>query len=117
MSQTLRNLGDLTDRALPQSRLAIIDLRDPEHPRKYTHQQIDELAGGVAHYLQQRGYPRGSAIGIAALNRAEYLAAYFGIMRAGLVAVPLNIKVPQETLHYFIEDAAIQLVFADQARG
>ncbi len=117
MSQTLRNLGDLTDRALPQSRLAIIDLRDPEHPREYTHQQIDELAGGVAHYLQQRGYPRGSAIGIAALNRAEYLAAYFGIMRAGLVAVPLNIKVPQETLHYFIEDAAIQLVFADQVRG
>ena len=117
MSQTLRNLGDLTDRALPQSRPAIIDLRDPEHPREYTHQQIDELAGGVAHYLQQRGYPRGSAIGIAALNRAEYLAAYFGIMRAGLVAVPLNIKVPQETLHYFIEDAAIQLVFADQARG
>jgi len=117
MSQTLRNLGDLTDRALPQSRLAIIDLRDPEHPREYTHQQIDELAGGVAHYLQQRGYPRGSAIGIAALNRAEYLATYFGIMRAGLVAVPLNIKVPQETLHYFIEDAAIQLVFADQARG
>ncbi|WP_312979573.1 class I adenylate-forming enzyme family protein [Atlantibacter sp.] len=117
MSQTLRNLGDLTDRALPQSRLAIIDLRDPEHPRDYTHQQIDELAGGVAQYLQQRGYARGSAIGIAALNRAEYLAAYFGIMRAGLVAVPLNIKVPQETLHYFIEDAAIALVFADGARA
>ncbi|MBL7634346.1 class I adenylate-forming enzyme family protein [Atlantibacter hermannii] len=117
MSQQLRNLGDLTDRTLPQSRLAIIDLRDPEHPREYTHQQIDELAGGVAHYLRQRGYAQGSAIGIAALNRAEYLAAYFGIMRAGLVAVPLNIKVPQETLHYFIEDAAIQLVFADRARA
>lgn len=117
MSQTYRNLGDLIDRTLPQSRTAIVDLRDPEQPREYTHQQIDLLAGGVAQFLVQRGYTPGCSIGIASLNRAEYLAAYFGIMRAGLVAVPLNIKVPQETLHYFIDDAAIHLVFADEPRA
>ncbi|PIJ48503.1 AMP-dependent synthetase [Erwinia sp. OLTSP20] len=117
MNQTLRNLGDLIDRSLPQSRIAIIDLRDAGQPREYTHQQIDELAGGVAHYLQARGYRRGDAIAIASLNRAEYIAAYFGIMRAGLVAVPLNIKVPAETLHYFLDDADIKLAFVDNARA
>ena len=35
--------------------------------------------------------PRGARIGIAALNRAEYIAVYFGAMRAGYVAVPINI--------------------------
>ena len=114
---TLNNLGDLIDRALPQSRVAIIDLRDAAQPREYTHQQIDELAGGVAHFLLRQGFARGSAIAIASLNRAEYIAAYFGIMRAGMVAVPLNIKVPRDTLHYFVEDAAIQLAFADGERA
>ena len=117
MSQTLRNLGDLIDRSLPQQRIAIIDLRDPAQPQEYTHQQIDELAGGVAHYLLENGYQRGDAIAIASLNRAEYIAAYFGIMRAGLVAVPLNIKVPQDTLHYFIDNAAVKLAFVDNDRA
>lgn len=116
MSHTVRNLGDLSDRSLPQERVAIIDLRDPQQPREYSHRQMDELAGGVAHFLLERGYQRGDAIAIAALNRAEYIAAYFGIMRAGLVAVPLNIKVPADTLHYFIDNAAIKLVFADDER-
>ncbi|MCU5775518.1 acyl--CoA ligase [Erwiniaceae bacterium BAC15a-03b] len=110
------NLGDLIDRRLPLDRPAIIDLLNPAQPRSYTHQQIDQLAGGVAHYLQQQGYPRGSSIAIASLNRAEYIATYFGIMRAGLVAVPLNIKVPVDTLHYFIADASIQLAFVDHER-
>ena len=41
------------------------------------------MSGGVARYLTRRGLPRGARIGIAALNRAEYIAVYFGAMRAG----------------------------------
>ncbi|AHF79092.1 AMP-binding enzyme family protein 13 (plasmid) [Sodalis praecaptivus] len=116
MTTPSTNLGDLIDRSLPQDRIAIVDLRDPQSPREYTHRQIDELAGGVARYLQSQGYRPGTAIAIAALNRAEYIAAYFGIMRAGMVAVPLNIKVPEETLRYFLSDSDIRLAFVDDAR-
>lgn len=116
MSALHQNLGDLIDRHLPLDRTAIIDLHDAAHPREYSHREIDDLAGGVAHFLLAQGHPRGSAIAIASLNRAEYLAAYFGIMRAGLVAVPLNIKVPAETLHYLVKDADIRLAFVDEPR-
>ncbi|WP_053142243.1 class I adenylate-forming enzyme family protein [Erwinia billingiae] len=116
MTVQINNLGDLTDRQLDQQRPALIDLLDAAQPRHYSHQQVDLLAGGVAHYLQQR-YPRGSSIAIASLNRAEYLIAYFGIMRAGLVAVPLNIKLPTDTLLYLLKDADIQLAFVDGARA
>jgi acyl-CoA synthetase (AMP-forming)/AMP-acid ligase II len=107
------NLGDLADRGLDQDRAAVIDLREPGGPRTYSHGAIDGMAMGVARQLTQAGFARGTRIGILSLNRAEYLAAYFGIMRAGLVAVPVNTKLPRETIDYILDDAEIALCFAD----
>lgn len=107
------NLGDLIDRDLDLDRVAVIDLLDPARPKSYTHRQIDVLANGVARYLTDRGYPRGSHVAIASFNRAEYLAAYFGIMRAGYVAVPVNTKLPRDTVDYIMSDANVVFAFTD----
>jgi long-chain acyl-CoA synthetase len=109
------NLGDLIDRNRDLDRPAIVDLVDPAHPREYSHREIDGLANGVARCLRDRGLPRGAPVAIVSLNRAEYLATYFGIMRAGCVAVPVNIKLPRETVDYVMDDAGIVLAFADDA--
>jgi long-chain acyl-CoA synthetase len=109
------NLGDLIDRSRDLERTAIIDLRDAAAPRNWSHKEIDLLAGGVARTLVDRGLRRGAFVGIVALNRAEYAAAYFGIMRAGYVAVPLNIKLPRETIDFIIDDARIEFAFVDRA--
>jgi len=109
------NLGDLIDHDGDLEREAIIDLVQPGQPRHFTHRQIDRLANGVAAYLTGRGFARGTHIAIVALNRAEYVVAYFGIMRAGFVAVPVNIKLPPETIDYVMDDAKIALAFVDAA--
>lgn len=109
------NLGDLIDRSLDLDRLAIIDLIDPKQPRRYSHREVDQLAGGVARYLTAQKLPRGAPVAIASLNRTEYVAAYFGIMRAGYVAVPINIKLPRETIDYVMADAGIVFAFTDGA--
>lgn len=109
------NLGDLIDRTVDLDREAIIDLVDAANPRHYTHRQIDEMAGGVAKYLVNHGYQRGTHIAILSLNRAEYVACYFGIMRAGCIAVPVNIKVARDTIDYVMDDAKIALAFVDKA--
>lgn len=109
------NLGDLIDRNGNLDKEAIVDLALPAGPRIYTHRQIDRLANGVANYLSARGLPRGAHVAIASFNRAEYVIAYFGIMRAGFIAVPVNIKVPRETVDYVMDDAAVALAFVDAA--
>ena len=43
-------------------------------------------------------------------------AAYYGIMRAGLVAVPVNFKFPRDTIHFIIRDAGAKFVFCDRPR-
>lgn len=109
------NLGDLIDRSLDQSRIAVIDLRLPDQPKSYSYADMDRLSGGVARYLTRRGLPRGSRVAVAALNRAEYIAVYFGVMRAGYVVVPVNIKLAPDIIEFVLEDADVALTFADAA--
>lgn len=116
MTHPIKNLGDLADPGLPAELPAIIDLRQPAAPAHLTHGQADRLAGGVAAWLTARGLEPGARVAIAALNRAEYLIAYFGIMRAGFVAVPINIKQSQENIDYVLRDAGIALAFVDGPR-
>jgi acyl-CoA synthetase (AMP-forming)/AMP-acid ligase II len=94
----------------------VVDLGGEEGPREFTYAELDAMANGVARALTQRGFARGDRVAILSANRAEYLAAYFGIMRAGFVAVPVNFKFPQKTIHFIIKDAGARLVFCDPAR-
>ena len=107
------NLGDLQDPSLDFSQLAVVDLREPSTPRRYTHGDIDAQARGVARLLHARGLVPGQRIGILSGNRAEYLSVYSGITRAGLIAVPLNQKAPADLIGYVLRDAEVVLVFAD----
>src|SRR5258708_59689 len=110
-----KNFGALVDRSGDLDRGAVIDLADPAHPRHYTHRQIDRLANGVARHLIDRGFARGTHVAVVGFNRGECIITYFGMMRAGCVAVPVNIKLPRDTIDYVMDDAAIALAFVDAA--
>jgi acyl-CoA synthetase (AMP-forming)/AMP-acid ligase II len=110
------NLGDLIDRADDPDKLAVIDLGGEESPREVTYAALDAAANGVARALTSRGFSRGDRVAILSANRSEYLAAYLGIMRAGLVAVPVNFKFPRETIRFILADCGARLVFCDPAR-
>jgi acyl-CoA synthetase (AMP-forming)/AMP-acid ligase II len=111
------NLGDLMPRGRDLSKLAVIDLGGETPPREFTFAQIDTMANGVARALTKRGLKRGDRVGILSANRAEYLAAYYGIMRAGLVAVPANFKFPRDTIHFILRDAGAKFLFCDAERA
>jgi long-chain acyl-CoA synthetase len=110
------NLGDLIRRDQDLDKVAIIDLGGEKKPREFTFAQIDAMANGVARALAGRGIRRGERIAILSANRAEYLAAYYGITRAGMVAVPVNFRFPRATIDYIIRDAGAKVVFCDPAR-
>ncbi len=113
---TVANLGDLLDPSRPPTAIAVIDCLDWARPREYSYGELDRLATHCARGLLARGLRRGDAVAILAGNRAEFLIAYLGTMRAGLVSVPVNHKFPRETIEFVMRDAAVKLVFVDGER-
>src|SRR5215216_2611209 len=101
---TFTNLGDLIRRDRDLSKTAIIDLGGEETPCEYSYAELDAMAMGVAGAMTKRGLTRGDRVAILAANRTEYLAAYYGIMRAGLVAVPVNFKFPPALIEVVLRD-------------
>jgi acyl-CoA synthetase (AMP-forming)/AMP-acid ligase II len=110
----LVNLGDLLDRSRPAEASALIDCRDWERPREYSHAEIDRLAKACARGLLARGLARGDTVAILSANRAEFLIAYFAAMRAGLVAVPVNHRFPRETVEFVLRDSGARLALCDR---
>jgi long-chain acyl-CoA synthetase len=111
------NLGDLIPRERDLSKIALIDLGGEQSPREFAFAAIDAMANGVARALGKHGLSRGDRVALLSANRAEYLVAYYGIMRAGFVAVPVNFKFPRETIHFIIRDAGAKFAFCDDARA
>jgi len=110
------NLGDVFDLAGAGDRLALVDCRDWDNPRDYTHAELDSAANACARGLLGRGLRQGDTVALLSANRAEFMIAYMGILRAGLIAVPINYKFPAETIRFIFEDAQIRLAICDAAR-
>jgi long-chain acyl-CoA synthetase len=117
VTKHLSNLGDLIDRDRDARKAAIIDLGGEGPARELSHGWLDCAANAVARALTQRGLARGDRVAILSANRAEYLASYFGIMRAGFIAVPVNFKFPRDTIRFILRDAGARLLFCDQLRS
>jgi acyl-CoA synthetase (AMP-forming)/AMP-acid ligase II len=109
------NLGDLLRHA-DAAKPALIDCREWERPRTLTFRELDEASSALARGLLARGLARGERVAIVSANRHEFVSAYLGAMRAGLVAVPVNHKLPKAAIEAVLADCAPRMVLVDSER-
>ncbi|MBM84608.1 MAG: hypothetical protein CMM47_01115 [Rhodospirillaceae bacterium] len=119
MSAFEHNLGGLIGPGVDRNKTAFIDLvgsRPGGEGRAYDYGEVDDLANSVGRGLVASGLSRGDAVAILAENSVPYFATYMGILRAGMVAVPVNYRQPPRTIAHIISDSGSKLIFADQGR-
>jgi acyl-CoA synthetase (AMP-forming)/AMP-acid ligase II len=107
------NLGLLFAEHAQSDRPAIVDLRDPKRPRPVSFRELDAGCNAVARGLARTGLKPDDRIGILSLNRVEFVLTLLGAMRAGVVPVPVNIKLAADSVAYILNDAGARLVFAE----
>lgn len=86
--------------------------------REITWNVFNEKANRFANLLIQRGIKKGDKVAILLMNCLEWLPIYFGIMKAGALAVPLNFRYAADEIKYCVELAeADVLVFGPEFIG
>ena len=69
-------------------------------------------------FLIERGIKKGEKVGILLMNCLEWLPIYFGILKTGALAVPLNFRYSADEIKYCVELAEIDiLVFGPEFIG
>ena len=80
--------------------------------------EFEEKANRFANFLLSRGYKKGDKVAILLMNSLEWLPIYFGVLRAGCLAVPLNFRYTADEIKYCLELAdADALVFGPEFVG
>ena len=99
-----------------------IDLIEPSraayYRREITWNVFNEKANRFANLLIERGIKKGEKVGILLMNCLEWLPIYFGILKTGALAVPLNFRYSADEIKYCVELAEIDiLVFGPEFIG
>ncbi|WP_024859802.1 class I adenylate-forming enzyme family protein [Ruminococcus flavefaciens] len=86
--------------------------------REITWRVFDEKANRFANMLLERGVKKGDKVGILLMNCLEWLPIYFGILKAGALAVPLNFRYTADEIKYCLDLAEVDiLVFGPEFIG
>ena len=80
--------------------------------------QFEEKANRFANFLLTRGVKKGDKVAILLMNGLEWLPIYFGALRTGALAVPLNFRYAADEIKYCVDlaDASV-LVFGPEFTG
>ncbi len=86
--------------------------------REMTWRQFDEAANRFANLLLSRGIGRGDKVAILLMNCLEWLPIYFGILKTGALAVPMNYRYTAEEIEYCLKLSETRaLVFGPEFVG
>ena len=75
-----------------------------------TWSEFDRKANRMANFLLTRRMRKGSKVAILLMNCLEWLPIYFGILKSGAMAVPLNFRYTPEEIKYCLELADAEVV-------
>ena len=99
------------------------ELVEPTHRVEHYRREItwavfNEKANRLANMLKQNGIGKGKKVAILLMNCIDWLPIYFGILKAGALAVPLNFRYSSDEIDYCLDLAeADVLIFGTEFIG
>lgn len=110
------NPSDETDKATSWREFSLIEsITGQPYRRELTWQNFDRAANRFANLLLTRGVKKGDKVGILLMNCIEWLPIYFGILKAGALAVPMNFRYTSDEIDYCLKLAEVSvLVFGPE---
>ena len=83
-------------------------------PRRYSYEQFGERVGLLAGALLEAGIQSGDRVAYLGVNTHRLMEAYYGVLEAGAILLPLNIRLAPAELTYVLNDAGATVLFIEQ---
>jgi long-chain acyl-CoA synthetase len=77
-----------------------------------TYAELDERSARLAALLLEKGLQPGDRVGVMLPNVLEFPIAYYGVLRAGAVVVPMNVLLKRREIAFYLEDSGAKLLLA-----
>jgi acyl-CoA synthetase (AMP-forming)/AMP-acid ligase II len=84
-----------------------------EGDARTTYAELERRTAGVAAGLRAAGLRDGDRVALLLANSADYFAAYFGITRAGGVAVPIGTRLHAREIAFLLEHSGVAMLVGD----
>src|SRR5208282_3417167 len=81
---------------------------------RFTYAQFAERAARLAGALRDAGVKAGDRVAFLSLNCHHLLEAYFGVLEARAILLPLNIRLAAPELAYVVNDSGATVLFLEQ---
>lgn len=83
---------------------------EKKYRREMTWREFDDKANRFANFLLGRGLQKGQKVAILLMNCLEWLPIYFGILKTGALAVPLNYRYTEDEITYCLDLAECEVL-------
>ena len=111
------NPSEERDNAVTWRDFNLIENANPDAPyrRELSWKDFDRRANRFANLLLSRGLKKGTKVAILLMNCLEWLPIYFGTLKAGCIAVPMNFRYSSDEIKYCLDLADVEvLVFGPE---
>jgi fatty-acyl-CoA synthase len=82
--------------------------------RRFTYAEFAERAGRLGGALRELGVEAGDRVAFLSSNCHRLLEAYYGVLEAGAVLLPLNIRLAAPELAYILNDSEAKVLFFEK---
>ncbi|HYG67088.1 MAG TPA: AMP-binding protein, partial [Anaeromyxobacteraceae bacterium] len=109
-----RDLVELLDAAVARHPARTALRMTGERKDRFTYAELDRFSAAVQRFLAAAGVAKGDRVLLASENRPEWAIAYFGILRAGGVAVPVDAQLSARELENLWRDSGAKLAILSE---
>src|SRR5229473_3499361 len=105
---------------IPLTPIRFLRYAEQQYPRRtavvcgkerFTYAQFGARVSRLAGALQKAGVQAGDRVAFLSSNCHRLLEAYYGVLEAGAVLLPLNIRLAPQELAYILNDAEVKVLF------
>jgi fatty-acyl-CoA synthase len=82
--------------------------------RRFTYAEFGERTNRLANALLAMGLRHGDRVAFLSYNSYPLLEAYFGVLEAGGILLPINIRLNTEEVSYILNDSGARFLFVDR---